>query len=452
MNGKTLLAAACAVSLACGYIAGKAGDKSSAGGYKATRSSPRPHARESRSRSSADSTLLDSVLSGRPIGEIPPADLAALIDLLSKTGEGMNPLLRTKQAYQLQLLFAKLRPADLAAIADHIITDSELKASGVQATVLAAIARKDPDRALARLSSGEVTVGSHSAVISAIAEDDPLRAAELLDHYLVELESSGDNLWTARNDVARAMARLGADPILGYLDSLPVHRHGNSVFNILESVPADERIKLLEGIHQRMRDGRIRGISFDHLFATTLSYDATSAKEWLSKLPDEREKNGIRLVTSLSLLGRGDKEAASQWLRETFDASPGQEKALFESILWQTVNNNPDGAAHLAKSLPEGVEFTVGELEHFARCSFFCGTGGLSSIASILRDPADQARLIATALEKGRPDGSTPGKFKPSDFDILSRRIAAMGFTGDNATLVGNALDAARNAKPGGER
>ncbi len=445
MNGKTLLAASCAVSLACGYIAGKAGDKSSAGGFVVTQSSPRPHARENRSRSAGDSTLLNSILGGRPIAEIPHAELAALIARLSKSEEGMDPLLRIKQAYQLQLLFAKLRPANLAAIADYIITDSELKASGVQATVLAAIARKDPDRALARLSSGEVTVGCHSAVISAIAEDDPLRAADLLRHYIVELESSGNNLWIARNDVARAMAKLGAAPILGYLDSLPAHRHGNSVFNILDSVPADERVKLLEGIHQRMRDGRIRGISFDHLFATTLSYDATSAKEWLSKLPDEREKNGIRLVTSLSLLERGEKEAASQWLREAFAASPGKEKAVFESILWQTVNNNPDGAAYLAKILPHGVEFTVGELEHFARCSFFSGTGGLSSIASILRDPADQARLIATALEKGRPDGSTPGKFKPSDFDILSRRIAAMGFTGDNAILVNNALDAARN-------
>lgn len=86
------------------------------------------------------------------------------------------------------------------------------------------------------------------------------------------------------------------------------------------------RVKLLEGIHQRMRDGRIRGISFDHLFATTLSYDATSAKEWLSKLSDEREKNGIRLVTSIFLLERGEKEAASQWLREAFAASPGKER------------------------------------------------------------------------------------------------------------------------------
>lgn len=214
MKAKTLLAAACIISLACGYIVGKAG---SGTGEKFDTSSnqvrpDRPHHRESRTRITADNKLLDSILGGRPIAEIPPVDLASLIAHLSKTEEGMNPLLRTQQAYQLQILFTKLTPANFAAIADSIITDSDPK---VQATVLAALARKDPDRALARLSTGEVSVACHSAVISAIAEDDPLRAADLLHHYLLELESSGNNLWIARNDVARAMAKLGADPMLG---------------------------------------------------------------------------------------------------------------------------------------------------------------------------------------------------------------------------------------------
>jgi hypothetical protein len=75
------------------------------------------------------------------------------------------------------------------------------------------------------------------------------------------------------------------------------------------------------------------------------------------------------------------------------------------------------------------------------------GPSDLSAIAAAITDPNEKARLLSNTLNKVSSGGNH--RLNANDFDIFSRQIAAMGFTGENATLVDNAIAAARNAKPG---
>lgn len=107
--------------------------------------------------------------------------------------------------------------------------------------------------------------------------------------------------------------------------------------------------------------------------------------------------------------------------------------------------NNPEGIPIFARLLPDGVEFTAEDLELYAKNSLYNGTGSLTAIASVIRDPAEKARLLATALEEVSLIGGHSRSLNAKDFAILSHQIAAMGFTGENATLVNDALEAARS-------
>lgn len=452
MNGKSLLAAACAISLACGYIAGKIGSASDGktdAEFSAQSSSDRPTARENRSRNSGDNTLLDSILGGRPIGEIPAAEIAALIARLSKYDPDLDTLTRTKQSYQLQLLLAKLSTDHLAEIATAIQSDPEAKKTGSLNSVLAALAEKDSDRALAWLSTREKPDALYATVIGVIARNDPMAASDLLRNALLDGSVSQTNQFPASYNIGLAMAKLGVDPLLTYIDSLPGNQQSNMISNVMRSVPEGEQIRLLEELRARIEDGRLPGMSLSHIFPTAFASDEKGAMEWFSKLPDSDEKNSLRITTATDLFTRGEKEAAASWTREALAAAPGKEKQTLQGIIMTMSYSNPKDIPYLAQLLPEGLEFTAKDLENEARNSLFNDVCALTSIAAAIRDPGEQARLIAAALDEKASGGSR--RFNANDFEILSHQITAMGFTGENATLLTNALEAARNVKTGNE-
>ena len=453
MNGKTLLAAACAISLACGYIAGNAGNaaaRKSDSEPSAQARANRPASRDSRPRISEESSLLDSLLGGRPIAEIPASELAALIARLSKYDPSMTPLARSKQSYQLQLLLAKLSPADLDGLATAIHSDEDLKEDSTLIYVLAALAGKDKERALAWLSSKESDSRAYAAVIGSIAKDDPHAAAAILRDTALKEGNTSYQLWSASYTIGQSMAMLGTDPLLAYLDTLPNQQQSTLISNCFQHLPKGEHIKFLDEIQRRSKNGNISGFSINQLFSTLLSSDQAAAKEWLSKLPDSNEKNSIRTYAAIDLFENGRSEAAATWLREAIAATPGKEKETLGGIIQALSTNKPEAIAHVTRLLPEGVEFTAKDLEQYAQNSLYNGTGGLTALASAVSNPDEKARFVATALGNISPASGLSQRFNANDFEILSRQIAAMGFTGDNAALVTRALEMARNAKAGG--
>lgn len=447
MKGKSHLAAAIAVSLACGYIAGKAGGRSDAeaGAIPSSSVRPdRPSSREARSRATGESELLDSILGGRAIGEIPPADLAELISRLAKYEPGMDPLVAARQRYQLQLLLAKLSPSKLSEIATAIQDDPDAKKSNSLNFILAALAQKDSSRALGWLSNHEFNPSVFSTVVGVIARDDPQAAADLLRDAVINGNIASNQLWSASYQIGQAMAKLGALPLLTYLDTLPKQQQSNIISNNFQNLPEGERIKFLDEILRRSEDGSLSEFRVENIFPNFLASNQAAATEWFSRLPDGPEKNSIRINAVNQLFERGEKEVAAKWMRDALAATPGKEKEALGSVIQNMVFNNPEGIKYFAELLPEGAAFTSKDFENYAENSLYNGTGGLTALTSAIPDPDEKARLLASTLGKISPSTGLSQRFNSTDYEILSRQIAAMGFTGENATLVNDALAAAR--------
>lgn len=449
---KTLLTAACIFSIACGYIIGKSSSKSPEEPQNASSTQTRhdrSNSRDTRTRSSGDNALLDSILGGRSISEIPAADLAALITKLTKYDPDMDALSRAKQSYQLQLLLAKLSVSDLTNIATELSLDPKTKNSEKITAVITALAGKDPTRALDWISTQEDNSKLYAVVLGAIAKNDPMTASTLLRNAMLDGTISGNQLWSATYSIAQSTAKLGADPFLAYLDSLPQQQQSNIVYNSISNVPENERIKLLDQLYQRDQDGRLKGVSMDHLFSKILSLDKAAATEWFTKLPDSEDKNSFRTKAATALFASGDKESASEWMKEALAASPGKEKGIIGDTISNSYYSSPEAIPFFAKLLPEGADFTAADLENHVKNSFYSGTDGLTAFVNAIRDPHEKALLIANTLKRSSTSSNHHlDRLNANDLEILSHKIASMGFTGENAVIVNAALEAAKNPAP----
>ena len=133
-------------------------------------------------------------------------------------------------------------------------------------------------------------------------------------------------------------------------------------------------------------------------------------------------------------------------MQETFASFPGKEKEKLNEVIGNMAYTNPEDIPYLAQFLPERVEYTAMELEGVAKKSLSAGGAGLSSVAAIIRDPGEKARLIANTLNN-ISSGHGPGsRFNASDFQILTRTVSAMGLTGEDASLAMDAIEAAKNS------
>jgi hypothetical protein len=445
---KTLLTATCIISIACGYIIGKSISSSPKETQNASSTQTRydrPNTRDTPTRNNGDNALLDSILGGHSITEIPAADLAALITKLSKIDPDMDTLSRAKQSYQLQLLLAKLSVSDLINVATELSSDPKNNNSEKISSVISALADKNHTLALDWISTQEDSSKYYAVILGSIAKNDPTTASSLLRSAMLDGTITGDQLWRASYSIAQSIAKLGADPLLTYLDSLPQQQQSNIVYNSISNVPENERIKLLDQIYQRNQDGRLKGVSMDHLFSKILSLDKAGATEWFSKLPDSDLKKSFRTKAANSLFAMGDKESASEWMKEALAAAPGQEKQIIRDTIRHSSYSSPESIAFFAKLLPEGADFTAADLENNVVNSIYSSTDGLTAFANIIRDPNEKALLITNSLNKIRQSSY---RHNANDFEILSHKIASMGFTGENAKLVNAALQAVKNPDP----
>ena len=414
---------------------------------------PPPHARpasatKTRTRHTGDDSLLDSILGGRPLSEIPPADLAALIGRLSKHDPSLDRLAQSKHYYQLQLLLTKL-PADaLVEIADAIASDPVLKRQGGFSNLLTFLAGKDPDLALHWISTHEDFADYYPTVIGAMAREDPHRAASLFQQALLDGKIFSNRLWQATSGIGNALAKRGAEPLLKFIDTLPERHQSNIAENALKSLPESERIKFLKEIQLRKEDGKLSNIRLEPLFKIFLQLDQTAAREWLTKLPEGNAKENLRLAGVLALIGNSDKEAATLLLRETLASSPGKEKEKLGSIINNIAYYDPEKITHYASLLPRGLDFTAEELKGTAINSLNYSIDALTAVASAIRDPAEQARLISNTPETVSAKGPNFHSLNSTDIEILSRKVATMGFTGEDAALVNAAIESARNPPP----
>ncbi|MGJ8642236.1 MAG: hypothetical protein ACSHX9_02415 [Luteolibacter sp.] len=449
-KSRTFIAGACIVCIAIGYLVGKGGKAAASEDDSTIQASSlsrtRSTSRESRSRSSGDDGLLGSLLAGRSASEIPASELAEIIARLSEHDPSLDALARARQSYQLQLLFAGLSADDLEEIAGLILSDPDAMKKGGVTGLISALSAIDTPRALAWASSQEDGGGLLSYVISTMAKDDPHGAADMLREALLEGNIEMNKMWSAAYGIAHSMGKLGALPLLEYADSLPNRQSVNMMYSAMRSLSDEEQIKYLDALYLRGKDS---SFPLQTAFSTVATSNSALLQEWVRGLPDGEEKTDLQMTGATRFLQNGDKDEAAEWFKSAIDSSPGREKELLVNSGQNMAYNNPEGFAYFASLLPAEVELTAKDLENVARSSMSSGNAGFTAIADALPNPEEKAKLIVSALESVSRMNNPNRSMNSTDFEILSRRIDAMGLRGENAEKVNTALNEARLSELG---
>lgn len=164
-----------------------------------------------------------------------------------------------------------------------------------------------------------------------------------------------------------------------------------------------------------------------------------------------KERASLELSVANQYSRNGDPDAAREWMSRSIAQSQGREKELLNEAINQMGYNNPGDVAVFASLLSEGIEIKAEDLKSQASSTTYSGFNGLTGLAGAIRDPAEQTKLITTALEQfatNTRQSSQPSRLNATDFEIFTRQLQSLNLTGENAVKVAEALAAARSATP----
>ncbi len=450
-----MIAGACLACLGIGYFTGsnRVSTTKSDGSGEPTQNTrqERSSSRDRMARGAPTSDdLFSGILKGRSLQDLSEVDLVELVVQLSKYESGQDPLARAKKSYQLQLLLGKLPAARLEEAAEAIASDPDSRRYGSASTVIAALASKDPQRALAWAKEQENSGYLLANVITSVAKDDPFAAAEIHRNGLLDGTFGQSDGWSAATGIGYAMAKLGKEPLLDYVNSLSLRQQGNVLSNSFRELPEVDKLAMIDEIYSRSKDGRMEDWSFRHIFSNAVIANPSLAESWLAKMDPGKESAALALSV-VGNLSQTAPEAAREWMSRAISQSKGSEIELLQDAIQQMSNRNPADITTFAGLLPEGIEIRAEDLKDRARSSVSNGLNGLPEIAGIIREPAEQAKLITEALDqftKNTESSSSPTRLNSNDFEIFESRLKSLGLTGEDAEKVQAALDGARNARP----
>lgn len=449
------IAGACVVSLGIGYLAG-GGRASSASVENPKEQAANPRqmksaSREKQSRESSGDDLLAGILKGRPAQDLTDSELVKIMLQLSKYDSTQSPVSQARQAYQLQLLLEKLPVARLEQAAEAIAADPDSKRAGGINTIMNVMASKDPERAMAWAKTQKSAANLLASVLSTMAKDDPMTAADIYREGILDGTFNQNSGWQASYGIGTAMARLGKKALLNFMESLPQQQQGNILSNCYRELPEGDRVEMIDEIYQQSKDGRMQDWSFRNVFSNALTTDRAQAEAWLAKMEPGKERASLELSAATQYSRSGDPDAAREWMSRAIAQSQGREKELLNEAVNQMAYNNPGDIALFASLLPEGIELRAEDLENQANNTAYRGFSGLTGLAGAIRDPAEQTKLITTALEQfatNTRQSSQSSRLNATDFEIFTRQLQTLNLTGENSTKVAEAVAAARSATP----
>jgi hypothetical protein len=446
---------ACIVSLGIGYLMGGSRASSAASTpLEEQTTNPRQAkstSRERQTRETSGDELLAGILKGRAPEDLSDGEVAKIVIQLSKYDPSQSPVARARQNYQLQLLLEKLPASLLEEAAAALAADADQRRIGGVNMIMAAMAAKDPQQAMAWARTQKNASSLLASVLGTMAKDDPMTAADIYRRGLLEGTFSHNDGWQASYGIGTAMARLGKKALLNFMDSLPQQHQVNIVANCFRELPEGDRAEMMDDIYQRSKDGRMQDWSFKNIFTNALSNDRSLAESWLAKMEPGKERASLELSAANLLSDSGDPAAARELMSRAIAQSQGREKELLNEAVGQMAYTHPGDIAVFASLLPEGLEIKAEDLKNQAQNLMYHGFGGLTGLAGAIRDPAEQAKLITTALEEFTTrtgQSSQPSRLNATDFEIFTRQLQTLNLTGENAAKVAEALAAARSATP----
>ncbi len=451
-----VLVGACLVSLAIGYVAGggrhstpvKDGEKDKGRASSRTeRTSGRD--RGSRGEGTASEELLSTLLKGRNIQALSSSDLTDLVVDLSKYDSTLDPVTRARRNFQLQLLLSKLSPEQLEEAALVLAADPDYRRMGSLGSIIGAMTAKNPSQALAWAKEQKNSSMFVGQVIGAMAKDNPLEAADLYRSSLLDGSLSQNAYWEASFGLGGAVAKLGKNALLDFVDSLPRQQQSNVLSNSVRELPEGERLAMADEMYRRYKEGNVEEWSFKSTLSTLGSGDPAKLTEWMEKLPAGKDRAKILLGQATNISRMGESEAVNDWMRRAIAEMPGKEKELLQELR-NSAYNNPADFATFAKLLPPSVEIKAADMKEYIN-NGYRGASSIVDMAGAVRDPEEKAVLVVDALNSIRTqieERSDMPSMNATDYEILRNRLKTLNLTGDAAARVAEAFDAARDARP----
>lgn len=453
-KGHYLIASACVVSLAIGYVVGGIRASSASGESQKEQAAHsrqmKSDSRESPPRGSPGDDLLAGILKGRSAQELSDGELVKILLQLTKRDSSEDPVSAARRNHQLQLLLAKLPVARLEQAAEALASDPEGRRHGGVTQILDAMASKDPQRALAWAKTQKNAADLMSSVLGTMAKDDPMKAADLYHEALLDGTFSHMTGWQASHGIGLGMARLGKKALLDFVDSLPLRQQSNLLSTCFRELPERDRLEMMDEIYRRSKNDRMEEWNFKSVFTSALYRDRAQTEAWLDKIEPGKQRVSLILSAASQFSRGGDTDVAREWMLRAIAQSKGREGELLKEAIDQMTFNSKGDIALFASLLPDGIEIKAEDLQSQANNAVAGGFNGLADLAAAIRDPAEQAKLIVTALEQLTSSARQPSvlsRLNAADFEILSRQLQSLRLTGDNATKVAEALAAARSAK-----
>lgn len=394
--------------------------------------------------------MLAAVLKGRDIRSLSGSDLGDLVTDLTKRDPSLEPLARARRDLQLQLLLAKLSTEQLQEAAAVITADPAQLYTGSLGTFIGAMTARNPTAAMAWAKEQKNPGGFVGQVIAAMAKDHPQEAMDTYRSALLDGTMGTETWWEASFGVGSAVAKLGARQLLEFVDGIPRGQQSSVLANCTRDLPEGERVAMADEMYRRYQAGEIEEWGFRNSLSALGTADPAKLGQWLDKLPAGKDRARVMLDLATSGSRGGENSAMTRtWMSKAIADMPGNEKELLQQLR-SSAFNNPSDFATFAEALPPSVEIKAADLMPFARNSLSRGPAALVDMARAIQDPAEQAELIVTTLDTFRTQtesSSNPPRMNGTDFEILRHRLRTLNLTGDAATRLADAFDAAKDAR-----
>lgn len=450
-----LIAAASLVGLAIGFTVGRQRDTESPTDSKSLQESSSRQTRSSQRSSggvqeSSNDELLSGLLKGRAVQELSSTELSKILSQLTTYDSAQDPLTRAKQNYQLQLLLRKISPARLKEVAESLRDGPDSPRSMGLYHVISALSARDPQGAMAWAKSQPNPERLVGMILSNTAKDDPTGAAEALRSGLMDGSFNSNDSYSTAYSVTSAMAKLGKDNLLKFIDSLPSQFQNSGFQNSISELPEGEQSAVLDELYQRSQDGRLENYSFSNILLSP-TLPPTKIQAWLATLKPGEGRTSLELTYASSLFRSGKTEMAQDALSRTLAQNAGKEKEVLLKALGNNYSYRPGDIEKITSLLPQGVEIKADDLKSQSNNSFYQGFDSLLTLTHAIQDPAEKAKLLTTGFQnftKSTEESSRSSRLNANDFAIAENQIAALNLPPEDAANVQAALAAAKAAKP----
>lgn len=429
-----LIAGATLIGITIGFIAGSSREERGAIARDDTPavSSRMMSNRRADERRAGSADVVSGIIKGRDFSTMSAAD--ALVLVKANTDYflgGGDPVEMARKNYEYQLMLSKLPLAEL----EQLITLSQ--DSGVKyylaRQMFGVYAARNLNKAMAWAATQPNADSWKESAVGALAAHDPERAMKL--HQDIILNGGGMN---GGYELANSFAKQGKTALLEFIDSLPSSGAGNIVSLSMRSLPKEDLPGFLAELENRVKEGKIDQWAINSAMQNLSASDPELARSLIDKMDvgPERAKRELAFADALSRQGKAAE--ALDLLKSAMAQHAGKEKEflLNEASMYGGRNL----ASQIAEALPAGMEWTVDDVKKLSGSGQWQGQD-VVNMAKFLKTPEDQSLYLVEAIQNL---GNRRSKLNETDFRVLEHRLQSLGFTGDNAAIVQQALAASR--------